>query len=207
MRRRFLTPNVDALSGVDVRRFFCIDSSLAQYLTGAIDELTNVDNWEAFGDMTPGEVVEIFEEVVGTMGNCDNIGVIFATLGNVPNGCLLLDGQSVLVDDYPLLASAVPGLVAGSVINLPDMTDSYLVGSGVAGVGLFTGENSHTLTVDEIPPHTHDYVSAAGSVTTVVVPDEPSAVPAPAVTSPAGGGLPHNNMPRSIGVNWVVVAK
>ena len=207
MRNRFLTPNSSALTGVSVRRFFCVDMGLAQYLTGAIDELTNPLNWEQFGDIDATQMAEAFEEVIASMDNCENIGQVFATLGEVPSGCLLLDGSTVAVEDYPRLASAVPGLVSGSNIVLPDMTNAYLVGSAVPDVGSFVGDNSHVLSVDEMPPHSHDYVSAAGSVTTVVIPDEPSAVPAPAVTSPTGGGLPHNNMPYSMGVLWGIVAE
>jgi len=214
MRLRFLTPNIASLTGVSVRRFFCVDSGLAHFLTGALDELTSELNWESVGDASPKQMVEIFEEVIASMGNCENIGQVMATFGNIPSNCLALNGQEVSGSDYPLLAAAVPDFVYGvdatnpdGIIALPDMTDAYLVGSSSMDVGLFTGANTHVLSVEEMPPHTHDYVSAATSLTTIVVPDEPSAVPAPAISSPSGGGLAHNNMPYSIGVIWAIVAK
>jgi len=207
MSMRFLTPDTTQLTGVSVRRFFCVDAGLASYLTGAIDELTNELNWENFGDIGTSEIVEIFEEVIASMANCESIGVIFATVGNVPDGCLLMDGSSVAVSDYPELADVVPSWVSGSSIVLPDMRDSYLVGSGKVAVGESVGENEHTLTVSEMPAHTHDYVTAVASVSTVVIPDEPSAVPSAATTAPTGGGLPHNNMPLSLAVGWVVRAR
>jgi hypothetical protein len=207
MRQRFLTPSTSQLTGVSVRRFFCVDSGLAHFLTGCLDQLTDSYNWEKFGDIEPDAVAQLFEEVIASMGNCDMVGQVIATLGNVPDNCLLMDGKSVLVSDYPLLAGAVPDLVSGSNIVLPDMTDAYLVGGDNFDVGTFTGSNTHTLTESEMPAHTHDYVSAASSLTTIVVPDEPSAIPAPAISSPSGGNQPHNNMPYSMSVFWCIVAK
>lgn len=202
----FLTPNATELSSRSVRRFFCVDSGLARFLTGALDELTSAQNWESFGDMSPAEMAEIFEEAIGSMSNCDSIGQIFATVGTVPDYCLLLDGASVLVADYPDLALVVPQWVSGASINLPDMSGAYLVGDSL-NLGAFQGENTHTLTEAEMPTHSHGYTMAVASVTTVVVPDEPSAVPAAGVTATAGGGLEHNNMPLSLGVTWAIIAK
>jgi len=207
MRHRFLTPSTSQLTGISVRRFFCVDSGLAHFLTGCLDQLTDAYNWEKFGDIEPDAITQLFEETIATMGNCDMVGQVIATLGNIPENCLLLNGQSVLVSDYPILATNVPGLVSGSNIILPDMTDAYLVGGDSADVGTFSGSNTHTLTESEIPAHTHGYVSAVSSLTTIVVPDEPSAVPSPGVTDPTGGGQPHNNMPYSLSVFWCIVAK
>jgi len=214
MANRFLTPNASDLTGLGVRRFFCVDSGLAHFLTGCLDQLTKDFNWQQFGDLSPVDMSEIFEEVIASMDNCSIVGQVVATFGTVPDNCLALNGQEVLGVDYPLLAAAVPDWVYAKdqdnpegIIALPDLTDAYLVGASNMDVGQFSGANTHTLTVEEMPPHTHDYQSAIGALTTIVVPDEPSAVPAPAVTSPAGGGLAHNNMPYSIGVIWSVVAK
>jgi len=205
MSMRFLTPNTNELNGVSVRRFFCVDTGLAHFLTGCLDQLTHDYNWEQFGDATQEQIVELFEEVLGSMGNCESVGQIIATVGDVPSFCLLMDGSIVAVDDFPLLAASVPQWVTGTSIQLPDMRSAYLVGDD-AYPSQFVGSNEHTLTVEEMPAHTHEYTMAAGSVTTVVVPDEPSAVPAPAISSPTGGNLPHNNMPKSLPVKWAVVA-
>ena len=206
MRNAFLTPNVSDLSGRNIRRYFCIDSGLARFLTGALDELTNVYNWEPFGDMLPQQMAELLEDAITSMGDCDRIGEIIATVGTLPEYCLLMDGSSVSVADYPDLATAVPQWVSGLVINLPDMSQAYIVGDPV-NTGAFQGDNTHTLTESEMPIHSHGYTMAVASVSTVVVPDEPSAVPAVGVTDLAGGGLAHNNMPYSLGVKWAIIAK
>jgi len=206
MRNAFLTPNVTELSGRNIRRYFCIDSGLARFLTGALDELNHAYNWEPFGDMSPDQMVELLEEAIASMGNCEMIGQIIATVGTLPDYCLLMDGASVLVTDYPDLATAVPQWVSGSVITLPDMSHAYIVGD-LVNTGTFQGDNTHTLTEGEMPIHSHSYTMAVASVSTVVVPDEPSAVPAVGVTDAAGGGLAHNNMPYSLGVKWAIIAK
>lgn len=207
MRNAFLTPNATSLSGVSVRRFFSCPVGLLPYLTGAVCELTRGHNWERFGDAPIDLVIESFEDVIASMADMNPIGTIYPTIANEkPDFSLWLDGAVVDVADYVGLANAIPSWVSGGSIELPDMGDSYLVGgSGV--LGMFVGENQHTLTLDEVPPHAHDYVGAVGSVSTVVVPDEPSAVPSPMLSSVAGGGLPHNNMPKSLTVRWYVIAK
>nr|CRY96563.1 hypothetical protein [uncultured prokaryote] len=207
MNWKFLTPNTVDFVGRSVRRFFCVDVGMSHFLTGCLDELTSAGNWERFGDVDAVTMAEFFEGVIDTMGNCDGIGQLIPTVGDAPYGCLLLDGSSYAVDDYPGLAAAMPSWVNGSGIDLPDMTNAYLVGGDGLNIGEYIGANTHTLTVEEMPAHSHDYVSAAVSVSTVAIPDEPSAVPSAAVTSPVGGGSAHNNMPLSLAVKWYVVAK
>ena len=89
------------------------------------------------------------------------------------------------------------------------LTDRFLIGAGgnynVEDEG---GEEEHTLTVDEIPEHSHSYYKAGISD----VPDGAgfnvrNENDVSATTGTAGGGQPHNNMPPYYAVYmWLRIA-
>ena len=77
-----------------------------------------------------------------------------------------------------------------------------LCAGGGYAAGSTGGEASHTLTVDEMPPHTH-YVYGSGfspgaGLTASV--DASSDASSPLAASSAGGGSAHNNMPPYLAV-------
>lgn len=81
------------------------------------------------------------------------------------------------------------------------ITDTFLLAAGrVYGAGTTGGEAEHTLTVDEMPAHTHEYpyrvyaTGTTGSNRRFVMQDQF------AQTSSAGGDQPHNNMPPYLAV-------
>lgn len=83
------------------------------------------------------------------------VGTVLTFAGTgVPNGWLLCDGQSINATTYPQLYAVVGGAV-------PDLRSRFIVGAGQGG-GLTNynlrdagGEESHQLSVNEIPAHTH----------------------------------------------------
>jgi len=138
---------------------------------------------------------------------------------------LLMDGSIYPVSAYPELASHVPAswIVAGDIL-LPDMRERGLFGSpDIVSVGTFVGDNEVTLTEQQMPvhthvqqPHSHGYILTTGVPTAAGL--EPTLADlttnAPSVTDPtvavndsAGGGLAHNNVPRSLQVFWYIVAR
>lgn len=76
--------------------------------------------------------------------------------GAVPTGWLLCDGSSVATATYPDLFAAIGYTYggAGANFNLPDIVDRFVRGqsSSTAATG---GADSLTLTVAEMPSHTH----------------------------------------------------
>lgn len=83
--------------------------------------------------------------------------VAFAST-TAPGGWLLCNGASVATATYPTLFSAIGYGYGGSGANftLPDFRGrSLTMASSSAALGQTGGENSHTLTVAEIPSHTH----------------------------------------------------
>lgn len=76
----------------------------------------------------------------------------------------------------------------------PQPTGGRIV-NGTIAVGATGGEESHTLTVDELAPHSHAYTTPAINLYQIangMATNRPT--PAPGQTDVTGGGQPHNNM-------------
>jgi len=210
-RRAFLTPDFDGNAPLICRRL-ALPSFLWQYFNGAFGALIHDYNWEEFGDMPIDDIVQVYINALTDMEEVCMIGSVvpFATK-TLPDNVLLCDGSSHLVADYPRLAEVLPNvLVTAPTFIVPDLRGRFVMGGddGFAWpITLQGGATEHTLTVSEMPAHSHGYTSAIASVSTVVIPDEPSAIPSPATTSPEGGGQPHNNLPPFYVLEYGIVAK
>ncbi len=122
-----------------------------------------------------------------------------------PGGWFDCNGRQLTVSLYPALFSAINYSFGGSDLsfNIPDMRGRVGVGMG-QGAGLTNrtlaatgGEETHTLTVNEIPAHTHSYVNNVGDQSTDnAFGTETAADQADynQTTGSTGGGLAHNNM-------------
>jgi len=140
------------------------------------------------------------------------IGMIFpiVTIEPPPN-VLPCDGSTYLRVDYPNLYDVLdtPFIVDADHFIVPDLRGRTVIGAG----GAFSnadigGEEAHTLTVDEMPSHTH---TIPATITTLVVePGEVTALtPVPIITSntgSTGGDGAHNNMQPYYALNYGIVA-
>lgn len=153
----------------------------------------------------------------GTSGTVLPSGLLMMTAapGGAPAGWLLCDGTAVSRTTYSSLFSII-GTTYGvgdnsTTFNLPDLRGRVPIGSG-QGSGLTNrtlggtgGSETHTLTVDEIPAHTHEYsqsigTSTAASGSSYTVRD----VYQTSTTTSTGGGQAHNNMQPYLVINYII---
>jgi len=155
-------------------------------------------------------------------------GVIvpFAVAG-APAGWLACGGQAVSRTTYATLFTAI-GTSYGSgdgstTFNLPDLRGRVVAGLNtlggsdanrltVAGCGI-EGDNlgaaggleTHTLTVGQLPPHTHTLPAESGVGGGASVVDyRLDALNASGITNSTGDGLAHNNTEPTIVLNYII---
>lgn len=219
----YLTP--DSVPGnTSCRALFIPDSEdYIAIVRGALQELTFDYNWDKFGALTPEEAaqsfVDMFDRFCLYTESCRMIGeiVIYAGGTNPNPNWLECDGSEVAQADYPDLY-AVIGSTYGSAgagnFKLPDMRgmspSGIGTGPGMAAVtlGQRYGAETHTLTENEIPSHTHSEVTATATIINGGL-EAPaaSAIPGIGITGATGGGQAHNIIGPRLGLMVLIVAK
>lgn len=131
--------------------------------------------------------------------------------GSAPTGFLLCDGAAVSRTTYSDLF-AVTGVVFGvgdgsTTFNVPDMQGNVPVGIGGSGVtarGDIGGEQTHTLSENEMPAHVHDMYNSSAGGNIVAEPTTSKATPSDAPTASTGGGAAHENMQPYVGTEYII---
>lgn len=105
-----------------------------------------------------------------------NSGVAIGTIVNWPSnslpvGWLKCDGSAISRTDYSSLFS-IMGTTFGAgdgstTFNLPNITDKNILGNGT--LGQLGGNNSVTLTTDNLPSHNHNYESTHSHALAITV--------------------------------------
>jgi microcystin-dependent protein len=140
-----------------------------------------------------------------------------------PAGYLICDGSAVSRAVYAALFTAI-GVLWGAgdgstTFNLPDLRDRVAIGASPGSltgrptartIASNGGEESHTLTVPELPSHGHSYqatttgsytdISSSASGTSVVG----SLYSSAQTTGNTGGGGAHNNMQPFAVLNYII---
>jgi microcystin-dependent protein len=145
--------------------------------------------------------------------------------GEPPPGWLPCDGQVLTRTQYPNLFTVLGTLYGGDgheTFCLPDLQGRVALhsGGGVA-LGDAGGEETHELTVAEMPNHTHllsanlsattgtatnhFWSSAAGAYSTLT--KEPDATLAPHALAAAGDGQPHPNLQPYLTLNQCIAVR
>ena len=161
--------------------------------------------------------VETFENYVESIGTSikPKAGFIYPLAGSViPEGFLLCDGAEYGRTEFPELFAAI-GTIYGNgngstTFNVPNLQTRVPVGAGEGyGLGAVGGEATHTLTVDEMPSHTHDvkrYTSGGeltGNALDTAV-NITGTIDNVYGAMATGGSQPHNNMPPYTVVNYII---
>lgn len=151
-------------------------------------------------------LVELMGALVGMV-----VPAVFATASI--DKFLPCDGGTYNKTDYPQLYDAIDSvyIISGTQFTVPDLRDKYPIGAGgTLAVADEVGANSHTLSVSELPAHSHIYNQPTFNIDmeSVGVPD-PTGVgnpPLPTQTTSVGGNQPHENRPASHAINWYIIA-
>lgn len=149
-------------------------------------------------------------------------------LGTAPAGWLICDGAAVSRTTYAALFTAIGtsfGAGNGSTtFNLPDLRGRFPLGKDNLGgtsanrvtatqadnLGQGAGTETHTLTIPEMPAHTHSSQNNTGSnplpqpAGIGVYVDPANGRTNSATSGSTGGGGAHNNMPPYITLNYII---
>lgn len=141
--------------------------AISTYVSGALAGVTNkVDKIEHDIADIKGDITKIESEINNIKGDIINLG---GSLGSTPIGTILpYMGQ--ISGNYPIIGGKIDTSwhVCNGKNGTPDLRSRYLVGShmGLGGgwnPGSFVGTDTyrgttgdHTLTINEIPSHTHN---------------------------------------------------
>jgi microcystin-dependent protein len=136
-----------------------------------------------------------------------------------PTGWFLCDGSAYSIVTYNNLFSVIGytfGGSEGSTFNVPDLRGRLPLGvsSGISGfsnknIGQTGGSETHTLSIDEIPSHTHDVntdITAGGTRTYDIelASQRPNIGYNNLTTSSTGGGHAHSIMQPFMALNFII---
>lgn len=198
----------------------------AALFAGALLMLADSGNYEASeGGISEMEAADVWKEVFYRYDeDCERCvmfaGMVVASAGNViPNERWLpCDGTERAINDYPALYAAIGstfGAAGSGNFRLPNLAGRLPLGAGngagltARSVGQSGGEENHQLSVGEMPAHTHTLTgwrpAVAGSGGSAVFP-ELGSYAGSWVTSSAGSGAAHNNMPPYLVLSFFIYA-
>ena len=157
------------------------------------------------------------------------VGEIRIFAGNfAPNGWMFCEGQTLPISENETLFQLIGTMYGGDgeeTFNLPNLASRFPMhfGTGPDGVtyqqGEMAGTEQVTLTVQQIPNHSHpmlaanaasnspnplNSVPAVNNVVQFFSGDAPSSNMATNAITPVGGSQPHENMQPFLCVNFII---
>lgn len=102
-----------------------------------------------------------------TSSNLVPAGAITQFAGaSAPTGWLLCNGQSVSKSSYSALFNVIGYTYGGSgdTFNLPDLRDKFPIGKNAGTLGSTGGSSTKTLTIANLPAHTHGSNTTTGNL-------------------------------------------
>lgn len=187
---------------------------LMRFLLGAWQGIAFYTSWIKDGDYEPEEMAELVKNVISSRREISMIGTVQAVIRETLDSSMLLcDGSVYNKSEYPQLWEVLPsGSKDATTFTVPDLRERFLLGaSSEYGISTVGGVSEVTLTVEQMPSHTHTYYAPTFNidVESVGVPD-PTGVGQPAipeVTTATGNNEPHENMPPYYAVVYAIIAR
>jgi len=220
MRGRYETPDTPA-GGYICRTLRIPNSELfLAIVSGALDDLTKAYNFAEVGDLTPTETADLFSIMYDEYRKEQPclIGTIFAHASSTaPLNSLACDGATHNRSDYPDLYDSLDAAyrIGSTQFFTPDLRGRVLMGDGT-GAGLTNrpfatpfGTETHSLTIGQMPSHSHTYLTPLGVLNPLVTGPVPnaSASSVGGFVGSNGSGLAHNNMQPSLPLHYAIWAK
>jgi len=162
---------------------------------------------------TKGQITAISTNAITIPPGIPTGSLIMYGSASAPSGWLSCDGAAVSRSTYSNLFDVI-GTTYGpgdgeTTFNVPDLRGRAPIGNGsgsdltARSVGDEIGAETHTLTIEEIPSHTHS-VPNSGSQNNSFDSGTLVGNDAEGTSGSTGGGLAHNNMQPSLAVGFII---
>lgn len=162
-RLAWITPPTIPTASVMCRRLIIPnDPVLVAAVNGALLLLIDPRNWEQIGGTVAPEdaaaaMQAMYFEYLRESAFCMIGAIVAVATETAPEGTLLCDGSAYARADYPRLYAALPPalIVDADTFTVPDLRDRFILGAGTTPAHDTGGAATVTLTVEQLPRHTH----------------------------------------------------